>query len=117
MKIKPIKTKKDYQTALLQIEKLFNAKSNTPEGDFLEILTILVNAYEEKHFPIEFPDPIDAIEYYMESRGLSRKDLEPYIGKRGRVSEILLHKRQLTLAMIQKLCHQLGIPAAVLIQR
>ena len=116
MNIHPIKTQKDYKNALLEIEKLFNAKPNTPRGDRLDILTTLVEVYEEQHHKIDFPDPVDAIEYWMESRGLERKDLEPYIGSRARISEILNRKRGLSLIMIQRLRKGLQIPADVLIR-
>ncbi len=116
MNIKPIRTKKDYQATLAEIEKLFNAKKNTLEGDRLDVLTTLAEAYENINHPINFPDPIDALLYWMESRGLERKDLEPYLGHRGRVSEILSRKRKLTLLMIQKLNGALKIPAEVLIK-
>ena len=115
MNIKPIKTIEDYEEALLEADKLLDAKLNTPKGDMLEVLTTLIEAYEEKNFPIDFPDPVEAIEYTMECRGLSRKDLENCIGSRARVSEILNHKRKLTLPMIKKLYTQFKIPAAVLI--
>lgn len=116
MEIKPIKTEEDYQAALEEIESLFNAQPDTPEGDRLEVLTTLIEAYEEKHYSIPLPDPIEAILYFMESRGLSRRDLEPYIGSRARVSEVLNRKRQLTMEMIRKLHKGLGISAEVLIQ-
>lgn len=116
MNIKPIRKKSDYESALVEIEKLFDAKKNTPEGDRLEILSTLVEAYEAKHYPIDLPDAIHAIEYWMESRGLDRKDLELYIGTRSRVSEILNRKRRLTLRMIQLLNEKLNIPAEVLIK-
>ena len=116
MDIRPIKTEADYQAALEEIERLFEARPDTPEGDRLDVLTTLVEAYEEKHYPVPLPDPIEAIKYYMESRGLSRGDLEPYIGSRGRVSEILNRKRPLTIGMIRRLHSGLGIPAEVLIQ-
>jgi HTH-type transcriptional regulator/antitoxin HigA len=116
MDIRPIKTEADYQAVLEEIERLFDAALDTPEGDRLEVLTTLVQAYEEKHYAVPLPDPIEAIEYYMESRGLSRVDLEPYIGGRGRVSEILNRKRPLTIKMIRRLHAGLGIPAEVLIQ-
>ncbi len=116
MDIRPIKTEADYQAVLEEIERLFEAAPDTPEGDRLEILTTLVEAYEEKHYPVPLPDPIEAIEYFMESRGLSRRDLEPYIGSRGRVAEILNRKRPLTIEMIRRLHAGLGIPAEVLIQ-
>jgi HTH-type transcriptional regulator/antitoxin HigA len=115
MNIKPIKKETDYEAALKEIESLFDAEPGTPEGDRLEILTTLVEAYEDEHYDIPAPDPVEAILYYMESRGLTRADLEPYIGSRARVSEILNRKRPLTLAMIQRL-NQLGIPAEALIQ-
>lgn len=115
--IKPIKTNEDYQAALEEIDRLFDAEPDTPEGDRLEILVTLVEAYENKHHPIPPPDPIEAIEYHMESRGLSRRDLEPYIGSRARVSEILNRRRRLTLRMIRNLETGLGIPAETLIQQ
>lgn len=115
MDIKPIKTEADYEAVLEELEGLFDAEPGTPEGDRLEILSTLVEAYEDEHYDIPAPDPIEAILYYMESRGLTRADLEPYIGSRARVSEILNRKRPLTLAMIQRL-NQLGIPAEALIQ-
>jgi HTH-type transcriptional regulator/antitoxin HigA len=117
MDIKPIKTETDYEAALQEIEELFEAKPDTPEGDRLEILSTLVEAYEEQHYPIPAPDPIEAIRYYMESRGLSRRDLEPYVGSRARVSEVLNKKRPLSLTMIRNLHRGLGIPAEVLIQQ
>ncbi len=116
MEIKPIKTEMDYQIALEEIDRLFDAAPDTPEGDRLEVLTTLVEAYENKHYNIPLPDPIEAIVYHMESRGLTRRDLEPYIGSRARVSEILTRKRFLTMRMIRKLHTGLGIPADVLIQ-
>jgi HTH-type transcriptional regulator/antitoxin HigA len=116
MEIRPIKTEADYEAALEEIERLFDARPDTPEGDRLEVLVTLVEAYEEKHHAIPLPDPIEAIQYYMESRGLTRRDLEAYIGSRGRVSEILNRKRPLSIEMIQRLHAGLGIPAEVLIQ-
>ena len=116
MEIRPIKTEADYQAALEEIERLFDAAPDTPEGDRLEVLVTLVEAYEEKHYTIPLPDPIEAIQYYMESRGLTRRDLESYIGSRGRVSEILNRKRPLSIEMIRRLYAGLGIPAEVLIQ-
>jgi HTH-type transcriptional regulator / antitoxin HigA len=115
MDIKPIKTDQDYDTALAQIAALMNAVPGSPEGDRLDVMVTLVEAYEAQHFPIESPDPIGAIEFVMEQRGLSRKDLESYIGNRHRISEIMNHKRSLTLPMIRKLHQGLGIPAEVLI--
>ena len=116
MDIRPIKTEADYQAALAEIERLFDAPPGTPEGDRLEVLATLVEAYENKHYNLPLPDPIEAIRYYMESRGLSRRDLEPYIGSRGRVSEILNRKRPFSIEMIRRLHAGLGIPAEVLIQ-
>ncbi len=115
MDIRPIKTEKDYEAVLAEIEQLFDASPGTSEGDRLEILATLVEAYEDEHYSIPEPDPIEAINYYMESRNLTRKDLEPYIGSRARVSEILNRKRPLTLHMIRKLNTGLGISAKVLI--
>ena len=116
MNIKPIRTEKEYEAALDEIEHLFDAAPGTPESDRLEILATLVEAYEDAHYSIPLPDPIEAIFYYTESRGLTRADLEKYIGSRARVSEILNRKRPLTLSMIQRLHEGLGIPAEVLIQ-
>src|SRR5262245_48460757 len=103
MIIKPIRTKKDYETALKKIGLLLNSKPKTVEADSLEILTVLVEDYERKHYPIDPPDPIEAIKFRMEQMELTRKDLEPCIGSRARVSEVLNHKRQLTLTMIKSL--------------
>jgi len=116
MRIKPIKTERDYHAALKEIERIFDAAPGTREGDRLEVLTTLVEAYEEKHFHIPLPDPIEAILYYIETRGLTRRDLEPYIGSRARVSEVLNRKRPLTMDMIRSLHKEFGIPAEVLIQ-
>lgn len=117
MKIKPIKTEKDYKASLKEIERLFNAKPNTPNGDKLDILTTLVHGYEEEHYPIDLPDAVEALRYWIESRGLERKDLILCIGTRARVSEILNRKRDLTLNMIRKLHDELHIPAELLIKR
>lgn len=116
MDIRPVKTEADYQAALAEIERLFDAAPGTSEGDRLEVLTTLVEAYEQRHYRIPAPDPIEAIEYYMESRGLSRHDLEPYIGSRAQVSEVLNRIRPLSLGMIRRLNTGLGIPAEILIQ-
>lgn len=117
MEIKPIRSAADYQAALERIEALWGSEPGTPEGDLFEILFTLVEAYEETHYPITAPDPIEAIEYYMETRGLKQKDLIPLIGNSGRVSEVMNRKRGLTLKMIRKLHQELGIPAEVLIQQ
>ena len=116
MEIKPIKTKRDYLAALKEIERLFDARSGTADGDRLEVLTTLVTAYEEKHHSVPLPNPLDAIQYYMESRGLTRRDLEKFLGSRARVSEVLNRRRALTMEMIRNLHKGLGIPAEVLIQ-
>jgi HTH-type transcriptional regulator/antitoxin HigA len=116
MKIRPIKTKLDYVAALKRVEQLMDAKKDTAAGDELDVLVTLLQAYEAKHFYIDFPHPVEAIIHRMEALGLSRKDLEPYIGTRARVSEILSKKRQLTLNMIRRLNKYLGIPAGALIQ-
>jgi HTH-type transcriptional regulator/antitoxin HigA len=115
MDIKPIRTESDYEAALREIERLWGAEPGTPNGDRFEVLFTLVEAYEEQHYVIPPPDPIEAIKYAMESRGLDRSDLEAYIGSSGRVSEVLNRKRPLTLRMIRKLNTGLGIPAEVLI--
>ena len=114
--IRPIRTEADYDAALAEIERLFDAAPGTHEGDRLEVLTTLVVAYEEQHYCIPAPDPVEALKYYMESRGLSRRDLEPYIGGRARVSEVLNRKRPLSLVMIRRLHTELGIAADILIQ-
>lgn len=116
MNIKPIRTKADYRKALKAIESLMSAKPNTPQGEKLDVLVTLVEAYERKHFPMDLPDPVAAIKYAMEEKGLSVADLEPMIGKRNRVYEVLNRKRGLTLAMIWKLHRGLGIPAEALIK-
>lgn len=115
VKIRPIKNNRDYREALKKIDGLMDARSNTPEGDHLDVLVTLVEAWEAKHWPIDSPDPVEAILFAMEQRGLSRRDLEPFIGSRARVAEVLNHKRSLTLAMIRRLHDGLGIPAEVLI--
>lgn len=117
MDIKPIRTEADYDAALKEVERLWGAEPGTPDGDRFEVLFTLVESYEDQQYPILTPDPIEAIQYYMDSRGLDRRDLERYIGPSGRVSEVLSRKRPLTLAMIRKLNAGLGIPAEVLIQR
>lgn len=116
MEIHPIRTEADYLAALAQMDELLEAEPETPEDDLLDVLSTLVEAYEEQHYPILPPDPIDAILYHLESRGLTRRDLEPYLGSRARVSEILSRKRPLTLEMIRRLHTGLGIPADILIQ-
>lgn len=114
--IKPIKTETDYEEALERISTLMDAASNTPEADELDVLTTLVEVYEEQHYPIDFPDPLSAIVFRMEQSGLTQRDLIPYLGSRSKVSEILAGKRSLTLSMIRALHNHLGIPAEVLLQ-
>ncbi len=116
MEIRPIRTAAEYQAALAEIACLFDAAPHTPKGDRLDVLVTLVEAYEEKHYSLPAPDPIEAIQYYMEGRGLSRRDLEPYIGSRARVAEVLNRKRPLSLKMIRHLHNGLGIDAECLIQ-
>lgn len=116
MDIRPIKTELEYEATLNQISQLFEAAPNTPDGDRLEVLTTLLEAYEAEHHQVTAPDPIEAILYHLESRGLSRRDLEPAIGGRGRVSEVLNRRRPLTLEMVRRLNAMFGIPAHVLIQ-
>lgn len=117
MDITPIKTKRDYERALKEIEGLMAAKANTPEGDRLDVLVTLVEAFEARHFPLDLPDPVEAIKFAMEQRNLTPKDLVPYIGKPNRVYEVLSRKRPLTLAMVRKLHEGLGIPAESLIRK
>ncbi|MCP4699190.1 MAG: DNA-binding protein [Gammaproteobacteria bacterium] len=105
-----IKTETDYEAALERIEALWGAEPDTAEGDEFELLCVRVEAYEDLHYPIEPPDPIEAIKFTMEHKNLKRKDLEPYIGSRGRVSEVLNHKRDLSINMIRNLHKGLGIP-------
>ncbi|HTW94311.1 MAG TPA: transcriptional regulator [Tepidisphaeraceae bacterium] len=116
MEIKPIKTERDYRRVLKEIGTLMDAAPNTPEGDRLDVLATLAAAWEDIHHPIEAPDPIEAIQFAMEQRGLTRRDLEPFIGSRARVAEVLNHRRSLTLSMIRRLHQGLGIPAEVLIR-
>ena len=116
MRIRPIKTDADYRMALAGIERLMDAPPGTPAGDRLEVLTTLVEHYESLHEPIAPPDPIEALNYHMESRGLQRRDLEPYLGSRARVAEVLNRKRALSIEMIRKLHAGLGISAEVLIR-
>jgi HTH-type transcriptional regulator/antitoxin HigA len=116
MEIKPIKNERDYRRVMQEIDGLMDAKVNTTAGDRLDVLVTLAEAWEEKHYPIEAPDPIAAIQFAMEQRGLNRRDLEAYIGSRARVAEVLNHKRSLTLPMIRRLHDGLGIPADVLIR-
>lgn len=118
MDIKPIRSEAEYQTALNEVEILLDSLPGTPEGDRMDVLVTLIEAYEAKNFPIPEPDdPVQVLEYYMESRGLSRFDLIKYLGSKERVSEVLNRKRGLSLQMIQRLHTGLGIPADLLIGR
>ena len=116
MELKPIRTEAEHAEALADIERLWDAPEGSPEADRLEVLAMLVEAYEKVRFPIEAPDPVAFIEYVMDSRGLTRKDLEPYIGPRGRVADIMNRTRPLSVTMIRRLSSGLGLPAEVLIQ-
>ena len=116
MDIKPINNSTDYRAALQEIETLMMAVPGTPEGEKLDVLVTLVEAYEGKHYPLDLPDPVAAIKFEMEQKGLTAKDLEPMIGKSNRVYEILNHKRSLTLKMIWRLHEGLGIPAGSVIK-
>jgi HTH-type transcriptional regulator/antitoxin HigA len=117
VEIKPIRTKTDYRDALQQIESLMTAKANSPEGDRLDVLTTLVEAYERAHFPMDLPDAVEAIKFRMEQSGLTVKDLEPVIGRKNRVYEVLTRRRTLTLRMIEGLHTQFGIPAESLLRQ
>ena len=117
MNIKPIRTDADYRASLKEIEALMMAEPNTPEGEKLDVLVTLIEAFERKHFPLDLPDPVEAIKFEMEQKGLTVKDLEPMIGKSNRVYEVLNRKRSLTLKMIWKLNQELGIPAESLIKQ
>jgi HTH-type transcriptional regulator/antitoxin HigA len=114
--LKPIRTKADYKKALREVERLWGARSGTPEGDRLDVLATLIDAFEAEHYPMESPDPVEAIKFRMEQQGLSRKDLEPLIGTRTRVAEVLNRKRGLSIGMIRRLHDRLGISAEVLIR-
>jgi HTH-type transcriptional regulator / antitoxin HigA len=114
--VRPIRTKRDYEAALKEVERLWGAKAGTAEGDRLDVLATLIDAYETEHYPIDPPDPIEAIKFRMEQQGLTRRDLEEIIGTRTRVAEVLNRKRGLSIAMIRRLHERLGISADVLIR-
>ncbi len=116
MNIRPIRTKSDHRAALNEVERLWDAAPGTPDGDRVDVLVTLIEAYEANHFPIPAPDPIAAIEFMMEQKALTRRDLEPAIGSRGRVSEVLTRRRPLTLPMVRALSALLDIPAEILVQ-
>jgi len=114
--VKPIRTKRDYEVALKELERLWGAKSGTPNGDRLDVLATLIDAYEAVHHPMDPSDPVEAIKFRMEQQGLTRKDLEPLIGTRTRVAEVLNRKRSLSIGMIRRLHDSLGISAEALIR-
>src|ERR671936_1894887 len=114
--VRPIRTKRDHKSALKEIERLWGAKTGTPEGDRLDVLATLVDAYEAEHYPMDPPDPIEAIKFRMEQQGLTRRDPEEIIGTRTRIAEVLNRKRGLSIAMIRRLHQRLGISADVLIR-
>jgi HTH-type transcriptional regulator/antitoxin HigA len=114
--LKPIRTKADHKKALAELEQLWGAKSGTPKGDRLDVLATLIDAFEARHYPMDPPDPIEAIQFRMEQQGLTRKDLEPLIGTRARVAEVMNRKRSLSIDMIRRLHAKLGISADVLIR-
>ncbi len=116
MEIRTIQNKKDHKAALLEIERLWSATDKSPEAERLSVLVLLVEHYEETNFPIEDPDPIELLEHVMQSRGLTRKDFEPAIGQRGRVTEIFNRVRPLSLEMIRRLVDQFDLPADVLVK-
>ncbi|WP_063996917.1 helix-turn-helix domain-containing protein [Bradyrhizobium sp.] len=116
MEIAPIKSNRDYRRVLKEIETLMSARRNTPEGDRLDVLVTLVEAWERKHYRLDLPDPVEAIKYHMEQSCLQPKDLIPFIGSRNRVHEVLNGRRELTLSMIRRLHEGLGIPAESLIK-
>jgi len=114
--VRPIRTKRDYEAALKEAERLWGAKTGTRDGDRLDVLATLIDAYESEHYPMDPPDPIEAIKFRMEQRGLTRKDLEDIIGSRTRIAEVLNRKRGLSITMIRRLHERLGISAEVLIR-
>ena len=114
--LKPIRTEADYEAALAEIERLWGLPAGTPEGDRLDILATLVDAYENEHYPMDPPDPIEAIKFRIEQQGLTRKDLEGLLGTRTRVAEVLNRRRGLSINMIRRLHEKLGISAEVLIR-
>lgn len=116
MNIRPIKSKRDYQNTLKRVEKIFHARPGTKEGDELDVLVLLIEKYEEEHYSIEAPDPVEAIKFRMEQMGYKQKDLQLIIGYKGRVSEILNKKRKLSLEMIRNIHEKMGIPLEALIK-
>jgi len=116
MELKPIRNRKDHQAALAEANRLWSAPAKSPDADRLDVLTMLIEKYESRHYPIQDPDPVELLTHYMESEGLTRKDLESCIGPRGRVADIMNRTRPLTLEMIRRLAQEFKLPAEVLIQ-
>jgi HTH-type transcriptional regulator/antitoxin HigA len=116
MEIRPIKSESDYEATLKEVERLMSAEAGQPEGDRLDVLVTLVEAYEREHYPMDFPDPVEAIKFRMEQQGLTVDDLVPVIGRKSRVYEILARKRPLTLRMIERLHETFAIPAESLLK-
>jgi HTH-type transcriptional regulator/antitoxin HigA len=114
--VKPIRSEADYEVALEEVGKLWGSASGTPKGDRLDVLATLIDAYEARHYPMDPPDPVEAIKFRMEQQGMTRKDLEHIIGSRTRIAEVLNRKRSLSIAMIRRLHNRLGISAEVLIR-
>lgn len=114
--IRPIRSETDYEQALAEVERLWGSATGTSDGDRLDVLATLIDAYEAEHYPMDPPDPIEAIKFRMDQQALTRKDLEPLIGTRTRVAEVLNGKRALSIAMIRRLHDRLGISAEVLIR-
>ncbi len=117
MNARIIKTEMDYQAALERVDQLMDAQSGSADFDELELLTLLIEKYEDEHYPIDFPDPVEAIKFRMDQQGLSARDMIPYLGSQSKVSEVLNHKRPLSLAMIRALSQGLGIPVEALVRR
>ena len=117
MELKPIRTKRDYEAALKQAEAWWDAPAGSPKAERLDVLVLLIEDYEARHFPIDPPDPVEFLQFIMEQRGLARKDLEPFIGSRARVAEVLNRVRPLSLEMIRSLSEGLNLPADVLVKR
>src|ERR1700712_1848758 len=114
--VKPIRTKRDYEAALKEVERLWGSKSGTRDGDRLDVLATLIDVYEAEHYPVDPPDPIEAIKFRMEQQGLTNKDLQALLGQKSRVSEVLNRRRPLSIAMIRALHKHLGISAEVLLR-
>ena len=115
MKIAPVKNEKDYQNALKELDKVFDAEPGTKQGDYAQMLVLLIEDYEKKHYPIDAPDPVEAIKYIMEEKGLSKKDVIPYFGSKSLVTQVLKRQRNLSLKMIRALHKGLDIPYEILL--